>query len=54
MCEYSFEKVKDKLTSAPILTLPKGSELVYYDVSRVDLGCMLMQMVGWWQMLQGN
>lgn len=43
--EGSFEKLKDKLTLAPILTLPNGTDgfVVYCDTSRVGLGCMLMQ-----------
>lgn len=44
-CEGSFEKLKDRLTSAPVLTLPEGTEgfVVYCDASRVGLGCVLMQ-----------
>ncbi|WMV41428.1 hypothetical protein MTR67_034813 [Solanum verrucosum] len=44
-CEKSFQLLKDKLTSAPILTLPDGTEgfVVYCDASRVGLGCLLMQ-----------
>lgn len=44
-CKGSFEKLRDKLTLAPILTLSKGTEgfLVYCDESRVGLGCVLMQ-----------
>ena len=40
-----FHELKDKLTSAPVLTLPKDNEvfLVYYETSRVGLGCVLMQ-----------
>lgn len=32
-CEGSFEKLKDKLTSAPVLTLPEGTNgfVVYCD-----------------------
>ena len=42
--EKSFQLLKDRLISAPILTLPGGSEgfVVYCDVSRVGLGCVLM------------
>lgn len=45
MCEVSFKKLKDKLTSALILTLPEGSDgfVVYCDASHVTIGCMLMQ-----------
>ncbi|KAH0669442.1 hypothetical protein KY285_023604 [Solanum tuberosum] len=44
-CEKSFQELKDKLTSAPMLTLPKGTNgfVVYCDTSRVGLGCVLMQ-----------
>ena len=45
MCEESFQTLKKKLTSAPVLTLPEGNEgfEVYRDASRQGLGCMLMQ-----------
>ena len=41
----SFKLLKDRLTSAPVLTLPEGTKgfVVYYDASRVGLGCELMQ-----------
>jgi len=44
-CEESFQKLKDCLTSAPVLVLPSGSGgfSVYCDASRVGLGCVLMQ-----------
>ncbi|KAH0695863.1 hypothetical protein KY289_013345 [Solanum tuberosum] len=44
-CERNFQLLKDKLTSAPVLTLPEGTEgfVVYCDASRVGLGCVLMQ-----------
>ncbi|XP_070020045.1 uncharacterized protein [Nicotiana sylvestris] len=44
-CEKSFQELKSRLTSAPILTLPEGREgfVVYCDASRVGLGCVLMQ-----------
>ncbi|KAF3636306.1 hypothetical protein FXO38_24273 [Capsicum annuum] len=40
-----FEKLKDKLTTAPILTLMEGTKgfVVYCDASRVGLGRILMQ-----------
>ncbi|XP_059307043.1 uncharacterized protein LOC132058603 [Lycium ferocissimum] len=44
-CERSFQELKTRLTSAPILTLPSGSGgyVVYCDASRIGLGCVLMQ-----------
>lgn len=38
------EKLKNKLTLALILTLPDGNDsfVVYYDASRVGLGCALI------------
>ncbi|KAJ9560990.1 hypothetical protein OSB04_006150 [Centaurea solstitialis] len=44
-CEYAFNNLKGKLTSAPILTLPKGTDgfVVYCDASKLGLGCVLMQ-----------
>ena len=43
--EESFHTLKEKLTSAPVLTLPKGNEgfEVYSDASHQGLGCVLMQ-----------
>ena len=45
LCENSFEKLKDKLTTAPVLTLPEDVDnfVLYCDASRVGLGCVLMQ-----------
>ncbi|GJS54590.1 putative reverse transcriptase domain-containing protein [Tanacetum coccineum] len=42
--ENTFQLIKQKLCSAPILDLPKGSEyfVVYYDVSHKGLGVVLM------------
>ncbi|WMV50196.1 hypothetical protein MTR67_043581, partial [Solanum verrucosum] len=44
-CEQSFQEIKDRLTSKPVLALPDGSEgsVVYCDSSGVGLGCVLMQ-----------
>ncbi|WMV41932.1 hypothetical protein MTR67_035317 [Solanum verrucosum] len=44
-CGKSFQELKDRLTSTPILTLPKGSNdfVVYCDASRISLSCILMQ-----------
>nr|GEU29497.1 retrotransposon protein, putative, Ty3-gypsy subclass [Tanacetum cinerariifolium] len=43
--ENAFQLIKQKLCSAPILALPKGSEdfVVYCDVSHKGLGAVLMQ-----------
>nr|GEV92676.1 putative reverse transcriptase domain-containing protein [Tanacetum cinerariifolium] len=43
--EVAFQLIKQKLYSAPILALPKGSEdfVVYYDASHRGLGVVLMQ-----------
>ena len=37
--------MKTRLTTAPVLTLLEGSHgyVIYFDASRVVLGCMLMQ-----------
>ena len=44
-CEKSFQELKDRLTSAPVLTLPMSGEnyTIYCDASRVGLVCVLMQ-----------
>ena len=44
-CEESFQTLKEKLMSAPVLTLPEGNEgfEVYSDASHQGLGCVLMQ-----------
>ena len=44
-CQQSFNELKMRLTSAPVLTLPLGKDgfPVYYDASRQGLGCVLMQ-----------
>ncbi|GJX38504.1 putative reverse transcriptase domain-containing protein [Tanacetum coccineum] len=43
--EAAFQLLKQKLCSAPILALPKGSEdfIAYYDASKKGLGVVLMQ-----------
>jgi hypothetical protein len=44
-CQTSFEELKKKLTTAPVLIMPdirKGFD-VYCDASRQGLGCVLMQ-----------
>ena len=44
-CEASFEELKKRLVSAPVLSLPSGSGgfVVYTDASHKGLGCVLMQ-----------
>ncbi|XP_004295405.1 PREDICTED: probable leucine-rich repeat receptor-like serine/threonine-protein kinase At3g14840-like [Fragaria vesca subsp. vesca] len=44
-CEQSFQKLKNRLTSAPVLALPddSGEYVVYCDASRLGLGGVLMQ-----------
>ncbi|KAI3672993.1 hypothetical protein L6452_39099 [Arctium lappa] len=43
--EEAFEVLKEKLSTAPILTLPEGTEgfVVYSDAFKLGLGCVLMQ-----------
>jgi ribonuclease HI len=44
-CERSFQELKTRLTTAPVLTLPDVHKdfVVYCDASRQGLGCVLMQ-----------
>ncbi|KAA0047657.1 pol protein [Cucumis melo var. makuwa] len=44
-CESSFQELKQKLVSAPVLTVPDGSGsfVIYSDTSKKGLGCVLMQ-----------
>ncbi|XP_073051278.1 uncharacterized protein [Primulina eburnea] len=44
-CQQAFQTLKDKLTSAPVLVLPCGTEdfVVYTDASKQGLGAVLMQ-----------
>ena len=44
-CEGSFQTLKERLTSAPVLTMLEGNEgfEVYSDASYQGLGCVLMQ-----------
>ncbi|XP_073056884.1 uncharacterized protein [Primulina eburnea] len=44
-CQQSFQELKDKLTSAPVLSLPEGVEdfVVFTDASKKGLGAVLMQ-----------
>lgn len=43
--EHNFETLKDRLTSAPILSLLDGHDdfVVYNDASGIELGSVLMQ-----------
>ena len=43
-CQQSFEELKGRLTSAPVLALPNGRDgfVVYSDASWQGLGCVLM------------
>ena len=44
-CQWSFERLKETLTTAPILALPTGNGgfVVYTDALRQGLGCVLIQ-----------
>ncbi|KAL5570641.1 hypothetical protein UlMin_027216 [Ulmus minor] len=44
-CEESFQELKRRLTSAPILMIPNGEEgfVIYSDASKIGLGAVLMQ-----------
>ncbi|KAA0025885.1 ty3-gypsy retrotransposon protein [Cucumis melo var. makuwa] len=44
-CESSFQELKQKLVSTPVLTVPDGSGsfVIYSDASKKGLGCVLMQ-----------
>jgi hypothetical protein len=44
-CEASFQELKRRLVTAPVLTLPSSKEgfVVYSDASHSGLGCVLMQ-----------
>ena len=44
-CEASFQELKKRLTTAPVLALPddQGGFVVYSDASLIGLGCVLMQ-----------
>ena len=45
VCQKSFDELKRRLTSAPVLTLPSGQDgfAVYCDASRQGLGCVLIK-----------
>ena len=44
-CEASFQELKQRLITAPLLSLPSenGKFVVYCDASKLGLGCVLMQ-----------
>ncbi|TYK13849.1 retrotransposon protein, putative, Ty3-gypsy subclass [Cucumis melo var. makuwa] len=44
-CESSFQELKKKFMTAPVLTMPDGSEsfVIYSNASKKGLGCVLMQ-----------
>ena len=44
-CQHSFEELRQRLTTAPMLALPSGKDgyVVYNNVSRQGLGCVSMQ-----------
>ena len=44
-CEESFQELKRRLTTTPVLITPISREIyiVYCDASRNGLGCVLMQ-----------
>lgn len=44
-CEMSFQQLKDRLTSALVLTIPSrgGGFVIFSDASQRGLGCVLMQ-----------
>uniref|UniRef100_A0A2N9IMJ0 RNA-directed DNA polymerase n=1 Tax=Fagus sylvatica TaxID=28930 RepID=A0A2N9IMJ0_FAGSY len=44
-CEESFQELKQRLVTAPVLTIPSsnGGFVIYCDASGVGLGCVLMQ-----------
>ncbi|WMV42113.1 hypothetical protein MTR67_035498 [Solanum verrucosum] len=43
-CKKSFQELKTRLTTTPVSTIPEGTKgfVVYCDVSRVGIGCVLM------------
>ena len=48
VCEDAFKSLKERLTRAPVLVIPKGNEemTVYTDACGTGLGAVLMQEVG--------
>ena len=45
LCEKSFQELKNRITSIPVLTLPEGINgfVAYCAASKIGLGCVLMQ-----------
>ena len=45
MCEKAFQELKRRLTLAPIMIVPERGQgyIVYCDVSKAGLGCVLMR-----------
>ncbi|KAI5351508.1 hypothetical protein L3X38_004399 [Prunus dulcis] len=48
-CQKSFNELKTRLTTAPVLALPddSGNFVIYSDASQQGLGCVLMQHARW-------
>ena len=44
-CEASFQELKQRLITTPVLSLPRENDkfVVYCDASKIGLGCVLMQ-----------
>ena len=44
-CEKNFQELKQRLITAPMLTIPSGTEgfVIYSDASHRGLGCVLMK-----------
>ena len=42
-CENSFQELKKRLLTSPVLALPNGHFVVFCDASKMGLGCVLMQ-----------
>ena len=44
-CENSFQELKRRLTTAPLLTIPQGTTgfAIYCDASKLELGAVLIQ-----------
>ena len=55
-CEEAFQTLKDRLTTAPVLSQPDISKSfdVYCDASRIGLAVFLCKKAEWWPMLLVN